>query len=700
VTLDDFKHSILSNGYLHFREDATPADRRISGEWLAELAASDVPLRIKGAVVDGPIVLETIVVKANFELIDCKIHSIEARYATFEKWFRIETSSFAGDCTLRGVLFNKALWLRGCEINGALDLTHASVLVDVNMDRSISKKRSDLTGLSVQNNFHLRQARLVGPFEMPFGRVAGQFDATDAIFEAQLMVTDAKIGALVFNKVQALGSDICFDRCSIDAMALFVDAVFTGPATFSGMSVKGQVVFNGAAFHSDFLVEGTTANDFVAQGIRIAGTCSLVGSHIFSCDLGRAQLSGTARFNDLHVDVTVNLSGASFGKRAIFDRLQTGETMRVAGSADEFVLFGSFVSFAGARIGSQGVFEFVLFQGSVVFEGASFGADLYFESCKFSKVVSAVDMRIGKDLVVTDSEFSEVMFHAAQCRGNIGFATCTFADAADFSYIQAKRNLVFVECSFKSELILKNAHISGELAVRESTLSVALSLEMATCGVLHLFPNLVKAAKVRRPDLSSIKVNAIGLRYAQVYVVVEDFLAAIDSSRLYVLDPYSQLERHLRRVGQQVSADDVYVRGRRHLRATLPKVSLRYWLDSSLEVLSGYGVKPVRTFVALLSLFAVTALLICFVPHFASHTPSFALQLRPNIEVAANLALKQYSVDPGGSVAGWSISECPLWGAWVRPPTILSILRLLGVLLIPFVATSFFGVLKYVGSRE
>jgi hypothetical protein len=72
----------------------------------------------------------------------------------------------------------------------------------------------------------------------------------------------------------------------------------------------------------------------------------------------------------------------------------------------------------------------------------------------------------------------------------------------------------------------------------------------------------------------------------------------------------------------------------------------------------------------------------------------------PDLEIAVNLAVRQYVVGASDTVSGWKISECPLVGSWIRPYSVIGILRLLGLILIPFVVASVAGILKYVGRRD
>ncbi len=101
-----------------------------------------------------------------------------------------------------------------------------------------------------------------------------------------------------------------------------------------------------------------------------------------------------------------------------------------------------------------------------------------------------------------------------------------------------------------------------------------MNLEMARCGTLDFFKGIVASADQKLPDLSKIKINAIGLRYNQLYCVWKDFVAGIAASKLSYFRSLRAIEKHLRSIGAYHWADEVYMLGRRNLRNAFKKNSI------------------------------------------------------------------------------------------------------------------------------
>ena len=705
VTETDFFDAIHSNNAITFDAQTSEQERTIQSVWIAKAAEDSLPIRLSGAKLEGPLVLDTLHIPNSLELLSCEIPALTARYATFDKWVRIQSCVLTGNCSFQGSRFQSAVWLTQTRFLGYLDLAYVSVSVDLDLDEIHCADKVNLLGATVNKNVHCRLATLNGHLLMALATVGGQFDIRKAQFLAGVTLVDARLGGLVALEARfepPKNDEILFDRMTVASAINFAGSTFGGSVSFGGIDVKGQIIFEGVHFKGDCRLEGASANDAFFRSVTFEANVSLIGSSLFSADFSQSTFKGAARFNDLRVEVAMSLNGTTFESDAHFDRLRVGEALRLVATDRRVTFRGLVTSFAGSKIGSQGTFEDVSFEGNAIFEGMEVGADLYVERCSIAKVMSFVAASCKGNASFIAVDLARIDCHAFQIGGNCGFANCGFKDIADFSYVTTGGNLVFDACSFSNELLLKNAAIRGELRLRTSSLSAPLTLEMASCGTLDFFNGMVECAKDKKPDLSKIPINAVGLRYKQLFCVWRDYVSGLTASRLYIVDPYSQLEAYLRRSGAYHWADEVYLLGQKNLRRAFAKTSLRYWWNVALEKLSGYGLKPGRTVLALLALLGLTTLLIATIHGFATpggEADCGKIRL-PDLEVAASLAVRQYVVGSNEAVSGWTISQCPLIGSWVRPYSIIGILRLLGLVLIPFVIASFAGILKYVGHRD
>jgi uncharacterized protein YjbI with pentapeptide repeats len=701
MTKEEFDAVLQGAGAIVFTDAASAEDRRIEGDWISIAAKNGAPIRISGGIVDGPIALDNETIAAPFELISCKLQLLTARYARFSRWVRLELCELAGACILRGAVFDSALWLRGSTAAGNLDLGYARIAVDLDIDGIRCHKRFYLAGVAVANNFHARGSTLEGPFLMPLARIGGQFDITRSKFSSDATFHDSQLSA--FTGAHAVfGGNTTFDRTSIFSVATFSDMRFSNTATFCGMDVRGQFVFDRSEFTGECHIEGSKANDAFFRNVVFRSISSFIGSQFFSADFTDAQFYKLARFNDLRIESGISAVGNLFAEEARFDRIKIGETLKI-GSNEKRTTFADVASFAGMRVGSQVQIEGATFEGPVFFDGSIVDADLSMDNSDLKTGGSFRGCRCKGDLEIANARVGEMLsFHGAEIHGNFVFDSCELR-VVDCSYVTVQLNLAFQACKFTRELILKSCRVRGDLGLTGTTLAVALTLETASVGAIEFIKGLTPRAIEPVPNLRSIRVNAVGLRYGHIYCVWQDYISGLDASNIASLDPYVELEKYLRSTGQEHWADDVYVHGRLKLRQSLSKRSIQYYWDWLLWILSGYGLKPRRALLALVILLVVTTALIAWIPTFASHDSANAVacsQTMPDIETAVSLAVRQFTGTGNDDVNGWRISFCPLFNGWLYPYSIVLALRGIALIIIPFTVATVTGLLKYIGHRE
>ena len=535
-------------------------------------SAADTLISFEGARIGGPALFQ----KADFagQLMFLDVHIRRAAHYSGAVFWQSATFTVEidGSAYFLGVEFKEEANFNGAKI-------HGDVFFDPDPDGN------------------LLRTKFAGTADFGGVEIDGQFSAQGALFKRSVNFNAAKIGA-----------DLIFRA---DPEEDLPAAVFESEAEFDWIEVGGQADFRGARFDApDDLVSFDGARitqDVLFKGVAFGGKVDFVG----------AQISGQASFQGAVFEQDVSFNGIRIESDASFS------------SDDEEKLppatFGGEVDFVGAAIGGESDFEGVSFYSRdkpASFESAKFDGDAFFNQAQFFGKTSFEDGQFGGIALFRDSCFlRELSFSGAQFRQGAFFQGARFKEAVDFGTAQ-----FFVEAHFHGATFTKEARFDAsrftglaQFNAGEDLLGAVfnneVSFEHARFEHDVRFDDAVFRGNTNYREASFLAVyfspngqaqgqsqfqGSVDLRgciYERIQVneqlLLKRLVGTVDPDK-YDRQPYTQLEKVLRAVGQDRQADDVYLERRRvEHKQKRQRGEIGSWLLDSLHALfANYGVRP------------------------------------------------------------------------------------------------------------
>jgi hypothetical protein len=262
---------------------------------------------------------------------------------------------------------------------------------------------------------------------------------------------------------------------------------------FLGCEVTERADFSYSVFHHNLVLSGTTFR----KGADFRAASLAYDARLKRCKF----LSGSARFDDLHVNGNFLAHGVRFGEgvkacfeRARFDKYAIfrsgvfgGDAMFTDvefGSDAEFddAQFRRDAGFDSTRIKGTGHFSRSNFDGDANFTGLEIASDLQFDEARFSCAKSHVSFELAH--IQADAHFEHVVFgrwasfSGARIDGDAFFssdsqneehsAPSRFQDEASFLNVQIGGDADFEKVLFEKSVEFVGARIGGGAIFREA----------------------------------------------------------------------------------------------------------------------------------------------------------------------------------------------------------------------------------------
>jgi uncharacterized protein YjbI with pentapeptide repeats len=347
--------------------------------------------------------------------------------------------------------------------------------------------------------------------------------------------------------------------------AEFDGAVFEDEATFEHFDVVRDIYFRPWAKNEDTVRFAKKANFL---GARVRGNAEFSGT----------EFGGAADFTGLIVE-----GSAYFDARHHYDEK---DNLHFRDRKIEPVKFMREAEFTGAKFLNQADFGEAHFEGKADFTGASFANQTDFGEAEF-----------GGEAEFTGASFSN------QAR----FSQAEFKGKADFTGVTASGAFLFKGTTFKSQCVLRGSRFTSLLFDRR---------EVYRYGwVANIFRFLagLKPEEARAPQFGAC-MDMGGCTYEHIEVKLEDLVKSLTRGAVhpakYDRQPYSQLIKTLRAVGDDRRADYVYLRQmkteRRNIWARVKqdfrnrlfwrgtRGCANYLLNCFFWQVGNYGVQPER----------------------------------------------------------------------------------------------------------
>jgi uncharacterized protein YjbI with pentapeptide repeats len=324
---------IFAGEEVFFPQNETAANRTIHSDWVVEAVNRGKKVKIRHAILEGPLDLTYAKLDEEFSLLDCTVQ----RPASF------------------------------------IFTTFARTL---NLWRTTFCKSVDFSGASFERDGVLREAHFVDAAKFLSLRVGGNFDAQSAIFDGKAMFTRAQMsGGCDFAGAQ-FGGELNFNSALLDGGISFHDGssrpatVFAKTADFMHAKMRTSN-FQFASFKGRALFTAAEMGRAIFRGTKF-----LSGSNP---SFRGVQFLGEALFQGaLFLDNT-SFMACQFAGMAHFSREQRTH---------------EHVCFVGANFAKVN-FDYVIFDGSAQFEHAIFMSEASFRDTVFRVASFSVSGEVG-----------------------------------------------------------------------------------------------------------------------------------------------------------------------------------------------------------------------------------------------------------------------------------------------------------------
>lgn len=508
-----------------------------------------------------------------------------------------------------GANFKNTANFNQAQLGGSAFFTGCLFEGDANFGSVKIARQAAFQGSTFKRNAIFNQC---GIGESAFFRAEPPGELAGTIFEGEANFNRIQIGANAdFQGTQFKNKDARanFDSARINGNAFFRGAIFEGEARFLAAQIGGQAAFQGTIFKHD-----ATFNT-----VRIAGPAFF--RHDPARSLSAAIFQGKADFVDVQIGETAHFQGAAFKQAVSFNRARFGQSILFRGST-----FEGEADFGSAHIGGAAEFQGATFkrkanfnrtqiahsaffspapqldlpparfEGEVSFTSAYIGGQAAFQGVNFSSTGNQVSFDASKiegDAFFEGARFAgETRFETAEIGGSAIFRGATFLGSSNFEATNFRGLALFnggesllgallQEVSFDHARFEQDAHFEdvcfmGAGRFRETSFRV---LYFSVSG------------KTGNQDQFQGPVDLRGCTYERIQVNWKSLLKRMEP---YDRQPYTQLEKVFRAVGEDREADKVYLKRRRvERKKKWQRGQFGSWVaDALYALIARYGVRP------------------------------------------------------------------------------------------------------------
>ena len=678
-------------------------------------------------------------------LIDTKIagvFSMERAKVTVRCDF--DRAKFSKDVFFRGSIFRKAASFNGATFGEQLSFEGAVFESDFSLNGAIVK---DVLIFQANAELGYSPAQFHGPADFIALSVGDDIYSDGVLFRRPLKFHRGCVGGSAHFAGSVFESTAEFSRLKISARAIFDSCTFKDTANFGRLTVSGVARFQGSQFSQDAIFDSSSFGSsvyFRPDGLQQS---SFAGRARFSAiDVhGQLEFQNAEFGRDSQLELKrakiggdLVLRGVSLGGGAILDRLQVAGVVdsvganvsgdflwrhsRIGGpavisSVEHPTTFKGECDFSFSEYASSLGLEVAKFESRVAFENASIsgfadfsdttwgsGSTVTFAGCAFEHGVAFDGALFGSDVDFRAARISlKARFNGTLFSGGTDFSGASFSCLAEFSSRSPRAAAVF-----EGTASFQHARFEGDAHFDDTVFKDSVSLRDTTFRIVY-FSSSGLAGSV--PQFAST-IDLIGCEYERMEVDWKAMSVMPDErSRLAPFDraPYLKLEKQSRDLGDDKSADAIFLE-RRRVERKLKFAQGRYvaWiLDGLYCVTVRYGVHPsiVLLWSALLVILASAFFSVPGAICRKGDSGSPCSVAVPSYRLSAAIAIRYYlPVDTPLASDYVAASDRPVklqFGSHaiaspVAPSTLASMLRLAGWFFVPVGIASLTGLLRHV----
>lgn len=309
---------------------------------------------------------------------------------------------------------NRAIDLRHADIDGALDLSKATVRQPLLLDRAAVDGHVDLSNADFSESARCNHAS----------------------FRTDVDLENARFDDDVAFRGAEFGGEARFERTTFTRSADFYDATFEGDASFG---------------NSEWLSD-----------VRLART-EFAGSARFLS----VQFRGQTDFRGASFRRTANFSRSTFGDEALFvrARFESAALFKKTSCRGpvyyQDVYFGSEASFAESTFRDKLKFRFAEFHGEASIAYVDFEGSTYFTEVAFHEYVAFFESSFGNIVDFRRAEFHDIgRFMKAEFGADAYFDEATFVNHADFRETAFETTARFDSTEFRRGVTMTRARFA------------------------------------------------------------------------------------------------------------------------------------------------------------------------------------------------------------------------------------------------
>lgn len=646
---------------------------------LQELTRQDtdsVVYSLRNAQIVGRLDLRNCTVHVAIDIQDCDfLDEVDLRYCEFSQAVNFSRCLFKGDFNsgtipethtiyrkdliCNNVIFRGAVRLYGCRVEGSayfyrstfqntqkpVDLSLSHFGKTLEFEEAVFRGPFNLNGIQCSDTGVFYKAAFEGGAYADFGFASfgGNLECDNTIFERSVNFGSIKVGGHgFFNSVRFKSEkEVNLGGASFGRNLEFDHAVFRGRANFNALQCGGAGLFRGVEFEG-----GKEANfDYASFEYGLDWSSSSSRRTIFggpanfrylksSFLAGRdAVFRGPTSFNSLECGTSAFLESAVFEERADFGHASFG--MNVVCNAASFqgptdldslecVLSGFFhevtfekrVDFNHASFGKNLSCDRATFHGPATFRSLRCVDSGFFRGTKFVGDVDFAYASFGGNLECTGVHTAfqkHANFNRIKCEGSGRFDEASFFcvdRATNFVLAHFGINLSFKGTRFARPVDFWLAHVERALILTAANFQQKVVLSGATVGQLEI-----------RGDTSPFTEDQLILRgysfrsFVGEVSIAEKFVEAQDPA-MFSKDPYTNLEKYYKDIGDDVQATRMYRKGRLdHRTNAIAAIGNTEWSkgeklkDWFFKISTCYGVQTWRLLLPLILVFVLGTVL-------------------------------------------------------------------------------------------
>jgi hypothetical protein len=637
------------------------------------LVIGDIDL--KQAVVRAPLELISCRIMDVVRLNGATLPGVNLNNSTFS-WFNAESATIEGYLSFIGSRCTGEIRLIAAHITSALALTGAELSSTYGLPLTMDNARIDgvmqcsnititgearLLNVNITGSLDLTDAKLSNPgartVSLDYSKIGsiycsgmnatGQFRLLGTQVEGEISMNGASIENPQGEAIEGFG-------LSVDGSVFCRKLHAQGEVHLNGSHITGQFDLNGARLENPgrnaLTADGLTVDDvtFCGAGFHATGAVRLPHARLSK----QITLSGGAHFENPG-GVALQAAGLLVNGDFVGEGVKVDGELRLAGSS-----ISGHLDLRKSEVVNRD-------DAAVDLDGSVIGQDLLLTEAHLIGELRLMDARLGAQLKLNDANLENkdgvalladrvsiaaglfghrlqatgmVRIPAAHIVGELSLNDARLEHRLDDTALHGERlNVGDMLCqgAFHStgEIRLVGAQIAGQLGLQgahlESTNYPSLNFQQATADSLWL----AGAAITGMIDLTSAKVASLrdepphwpsvcldGFEYADLQPYAA---ASSDTGRLawlshspegYRPQPYEQLAAYYRKLGNDQEARTVLLVKQRRRRAHMPLTTRIF--GYVLDILVGYGYRPLRAFSWLIFLLAFGSL------YFAVHQPT------------------------------------------------------------------------------